>query len=255
MVFGIEYRTALVGSLLAITVLAMSGPGAAAPTSAPQPVAGDVLTSPAEVSERLPSHGDGGGGHADKVREVGRAPVAPDGDAGEEAESGEDEAEEGASVIGDWWGLGNEANETPYLGLAEFGVVLLGLGLGGYTLGKRTGRLPPRYRRYLLPAHEWTMVVGTALTVPHFLAVDEWEGFGLLVGVLLGVEVLSGLYGRYLHRHVSRLGRGSEGSPILGRVIAISKATLFSRWRQVHVLLTLVTGLVLVLHIVTSLGE
>jgi|GEM_PF-4747980 len=174
--------------------------------------------------------------------------------AGEEFET-EDEDEDRATLLGDWWGLGGEAQETPYVGLVELGVVVLTLGLGGYLLGKRASVVPPQYRRYLLPAHEWSMLLGTALTVPHFLAVEEWEGLGFAVGVLLGIEVVSGVYGRHLHRHVIRLERGHESASIVGNVLSLSKRTVFSRWRWVHRSLTVVTAVVLVLHIVTAIGD
>jgi hypothetical protein len=167
----------------------------------------------------------------------------------------EEETEEGRSVIGDWWGLGGEAQETAYMGLVELGVVVLTLGLGGYMLAKRTSVVPAQYRRYLLPAHEWSMLLGTALTAPHFFGVEEWEGLGFAVGVLLAIEVASGLYGYYLHRHVIRLGRGDESPVILGTILALSKKMVFSRWRWIHRSLTVVTAVVLVLHIVTALGE
>lgn len=174
----------------------------------------------------------------------------------EEAEGGEGEDDEaGARVISEWWGLGGEAREAPYLGLAELGVTLLAVGLVGYSAGKRTGVLPVRFRRYLLPAHEWTMLAGTALTGPHFLAVEEWEGLGVVLGLLLGVEILSGLYGRHLHRHVIRLGRGDEPASLVGRLVEMSKATMFSRWRRIHVSLTVLTAVVLVLHVVTAVGD
>lgn len=99
------------------------------------------------------------------------------------------------------------------------------------------------------------MLLGTALTVPHFFAVEDWEGLGFAVGVLLAIEVASGLYGRHLHRHVIRLGRGDESPRVLGRVIQLSKDTLFTRWRWLHRSLTVLTALVLVLHILTAIGE
>lgn len=170
---------------------------------------------------------------------------------------GEDEDEDedaGASFLGDWLGLGGEAKETPYIGLVELGVLVLTLGLGGYMIGKRSSLVPVQYRRHLLPAHEWSMLVGTALTAPHFFAVEEWEGLGFAVGVLLAIEVASGLYGRHLHRHVIRLSRGNETSPIFGYLLDVSKDTVFDRWRWIHRSLTVVTAVVLVLHVATALG-
>ncbi|MFB6102494.1 MAG: hypothetical protein ABEJ73_07995 [Haloplanus sp.] len=172
-----------------------------------------------------------------------------------EGEEREEDGETGAGVLGEWWGLGGEASEAPYVGLAELGVVLLVIGVGGYSAGKRTSVVPTKYRRRLLQAHEWTVLTGTALTLPHFVAVEEWGGLGLLVALLLAVEVASGLYGRHLHRHVIRLGRGGETPSLVGRTVAMTKRTLFSRWRRVHVVLTVATGIVLVLHIVTAVGE
>lgn len=170
-------------------------------------------------------------------------------------DSGESEDETGRNLIGDWWGLGGETGEAPYIGIAEIGIVLLVVGVLGYSIVKRNSIVPVRLRRYQLPTHQWVMLVGTALTLPHFVAVEEWEGVGLILGVLLGVEVVSGLYGRYLHRHVIRLGRGAERAPILGTALNVTKEMLFTRWRQVHVLLTVVTGLALVLHVVTAVGD
>ncbi|WP_246989536.1 hypothetical protein [Halorientalis marina] len=173
---------------------------------------------------------------------------------GEDAEdSGEDET--GASLIGDWWGLGGEVSEAPYIGVVEAGVVFLVVGVLGYSLAKRKRLLPVRFRRYQLQTHQWIVLLGTGLTLPHFIAVEEWEGLGLAVAVLLGVEVMSGLYGRYLHRHVVRLGRGDETPSVVGRLLTVTKETLFSRWRRVHVLLTVVTAIVLVLHIITAIGD
>ena len=176
---------------------------------------------------------------------------------GEEEEDTEDseEDETGASLVGDWWGLGGEVNEAPYIGVVEAGVVFLVVGVLGYSLVKRKRLLPVRYRRYQLQIHQWVVLIGTGLTLPHLIAVEEWEGLGLAVAVLLGVEVMSGLYGRYLHRHVVRLGRGDETPSVVGRLMTVTKETLFSRWRRVHVLLTVVTALVLVLHIITAIGD
>ncbi|WP_306712213.1 hypothetical protein [Haloarcula sp. H-GB4] len=176
---------------------------------------------------------------------------------GEESEDAEDsdEDETGASLIGDWWGIGGEVSEAPYIGVVEAGIVFLVLGVLGYSIVKRKRLLPVQYRRYQLQTHQWVVLIGTALTLPHFIAVEEWEGLGLGVAVLLGVEVASGLYGRYLHRHVVRLGRGDETPSVVGRVLTVTKETLFSGWRRVHVLLTVVTAIVLVLHIITAIGD
>lgn len=170
-------------------------------------------------------------------------------------EVGEEDEEASTNLIGDWWGLGGEANEAPFIGVAEGGVVLLVVGVLGYSVAKRKRLLPTQYRRYQLQAHQWVVLIGTALTLPHFVAVEEWEGFGLAVGVLLGIEVVSGLYGRYLHRHVIRLGRGDETPAVVDRLLTVTKETLFSRWRRVHVLLTVVTGLAIVLHVVIAVGD
>lgn len=64
-------------------------------------------------------------------------------DENEGVEAGGKEAEDGATVIGDWWGLDGEARETPYVELVELGVLLFGVGLGRYSLGKRTRLVPP----------------------------------------------------------------------------------------------------------------
>ena len=178
-------------------------------------------------------------------------------DAEEEGEDIEDEEEdeEGVSLIGDWWGLGGEVSEASYIGVVEVGVVFLVVGVLGYSLVKRKQLIPVQYRRYQLQTHQWIVLIGTALTLPHFIAVEEWEGLGLAVAVLLGIEVVSGLYGRYLHRHVVRLGRGNETPSVVGRLLTVTKETLFSRWRRIHVLITVVTAIVLVLHIITVIGD
>lgn len=178
---------------------------------------------------------------------------AVDEEDGEEDEE-EKAEEEGVGPLGDWWGLGGEVNEAPYVGLVELGAALLVVGVGGYAGGKRTDAMPTRWRRHLLPAHEWTMLAGVVLTVPHFLAVEEWEGLGLLVALLLGVEVASGVYGRHLHRHVVRLDRGEEPAPLVGRIVKTTRAAVFSHWRVAHVLLTAATFATLVAHVLTATG-
>ncbi|MGQ4557374.1 hypothetical protein [Halobellus sp. GM3] len=105
-----------------------------------------------------------------------------DGEEGEDAEDS-DEDETGASLIGDWWGLGGEVNEAPYIGVVEAGIVFLVLGVLGYSIVKRKRLLPVQYRRYQLQTHQWVVLIGTALTLPHFITVEEWEGLGLAVAV------------------------------------------------------------------------
>jgi hypothetical protein len=177
---------------------------------------------------------------------------------GEEGESDgerDEEDEEGVAVLGEWWGLGGEASEAPYVGLVELGVVLLAVGMLGYSAGKRTGLVPNEHRRRLLQLHEWTVLAGVALTVPHFVAVEEWEGVGLVVAILLAVEVASGVYGRHLHRYVVRMGRGDDSSAVAARLVGLSNRVLFRRWRRVHVLLTVATAASIALHVVTAVGE
>lgn len=233
-----NFRRGLIGVVLLVTIVGTSGVGVAQTASSPG-MNGMVSTNLEDVSDDL--------GQQAISTDTG-AQVE---DVGEEAE----EEEEGGTVLGEWWGLGGETEETPYIGLVELGVVLLALGLGGYMLAKRISIVPAHYRRYLLPAHEWSMLLGTALTAPHFFAVEEWNGYGFAVGVLLGIEVISGLYGRHLHRHVIRLGRGDESPSIFGNFLALSKEAMFSRWRWIHRSLTVVTAVVLILHIVTAIGE
>ena len=235
----------LTAVVLVVLVTALAGLASAQPAS----------DAPALGDRQGLTHGD-----ADQTPSAlpAQSAVPMDADEGgtEDAEDREEEEDdEGASLVGDWWGLGGEATETAYVGLVEAGVLLLVLGLGGYSIGKRSSFVPPQYRRYLLPAHQWTMLIGTALTAPHFFGVEEWEGLGFAVGVLLAIEVVSGLYGRYLHRHVIRMGRGEETAPVVDYLLSLSKQTVFSRWRRIHVLLTLVTGVVLVMHIVTAVGD
>lgn len=251
----ISRRVIIIGSLFLVAMIVLSGSGAAHSGTSSQNIEAKYLTTPPETLDSLPIQSDRLGAQIAEVQKAEQAADESEEWEGDEAEEEDSDKKAGATLLGDWWGLGGEVAETPYIGLVEIGVIILGIGLGGYTLGKRTSLLPSQYRRYLLPAHEWTMLVGTGLTVPHFFVVEEWEGLGFLVGILLAVEVLSGFYGRHLHRHVIRIDRGSETDPLLGRLIEISKETLFSRWRQVHISLTLVTGLVFILHIVTAIGE
>lgn len=244
-VFG-SLRRGLIGCLLLILIVGTSGVVVAHPASSSPGV--DSISS--ESLEGAPDHLGQQVISPDPVPQVEQVEAE-----GEEAETeGGESGEGGQSLIGDWWGLGEEAQETAYMGLVELGVVILTIGLGGYMLAKRTSIVPAQYRRYLLPAHEWSMLLGIALTAPHFFGVEEWEGLGFAVGVLLAIEVISGLYGYYLHRHVIRLGRGDESPAILSNVLALSKKTVFSRWRWIHRSLTVVTAVVLVLHIVTAIG-
>lgn len=219
-------RIVLLGLLL-VCVLPGAGQAAAAPR--PETVDGPVAASEPETLDR--------GALADR-----------------DAEEREDD-ETGARVIPEWWSLGGEAAEAPYMGLVELGVAVLVVGLAGYSIGKRTSIVRRRYRRYLLGTHEWAMLAGTALVTPHFFAVEEWEGLGFLVGVLLAIEVLSGLYGRHLHRHVIRLNRGGETAPLAGRLLDVSKRSVLSRWRRIHVLLTVLTATTLVVHVVTAIAD
>ncbi|ERJ07799.1 hypothetical protein HLRTI_000183 [Halorhabdus tiamatea SARL4B] len=245
-------RLSVIGSLLLVMIVGAAGVGAAqsATSSAESEIQSTMVASGSDgmVVPAQPEEWVGPTRPTAQIEE----PIA---DEDENEADTEDETEGGSMLLGEWWGLGGEANEAPYIGLVEIGVVILTLGLGGYMLGKRTSLVPIQYRRYLLPAHEWSMLLGTVLTVPHFLAVEEWEGLGLAVGVLLAVEVVSGVYGRHLHRHVIRLGRGDESPSIFGAVIETSNETLFSRWRWIHRSLTVVTAIVLVAHIVTAIGD
>ena len=227
--------------LILVLLLVVSGVGTAQAGASPVNAESAAAQSvhPSEQSFSLVEDVDGSSGEEE------------DGEDAEDAE--EDEA--GPSLIGDWWGLGGEVSEAPYIGVVEAGVVFLAVGVFGYSLAKRKQLLPVRYRRYQLQTHQWIVLIGTGLTLPHFIAVEEWEGLGLMVAILLGIEVVSGLYGRYLHRHVVRLGRGDETPSVVGRLLTVTKETLFSRWRRIHVLLTVVTAIVLVLHIITAIGD
>lgn len=241
----------LIWCVLLILIVGTSGAVGAHPASSSP--GGDSISS--KSFEGAPDQFEQQVRSPDPVPQVEQVEVKDvEGETESEEENGEDE-EGGGSVIGDWWGLGEEAQETAYMGLVELGVVILTVGLGGYMLAKRTSIVPVQYRRYMLPAHEWSMLLGTALTAPHFFGVEEWEGLGFAVGVLLAIEVISGLYGYYLHRHVIRLGRGNESPTILSNVLALSKRAVFSRWRWIHRSLTVVTAVVLVLHIVTAIGD
>lgn len=73
------------------------------------------------------------------VQSTGQGSDVPfDSDDGEEGELEEDENgadEDGISIVGEWWGLGGEASEAPYIGLVELGVTVLAVGVTGYSLG------------------------------------------------------------------------------------------------------------------------
>lgn len=178
----------------------------------------------------------------------------------QEEEEDENEAESenggaGAGIVPEWWGFGGEAAEAAYVGLAELGVTALLIGVLGYSVGKRTGIVPPKYRLRSLKLHEGTMLVGTALTVPHFLLTEDEGGIGTLVVFFLAVEVASGFYGRHLHRHVVRMGRGEATPAVVGSVFDVTNRVLFRRWRTIHVWLTVVTALVIALHVLTAVGD
>ena len=158
-----------------------------------------------------------------------------------------------AQILPEWWGLGGNATETPYIGLAELGVTLLIIGVLGYSMGKRLSLVPPRHRVRLLKAHELTMLVGVALTLPHFFTA-EWEGTGLLVGIFFAAEVSSGVYGRHLHRYVVRFGRKNEQSVLFSSIFDMTNRTVFRRWHKAHVWLTILTAIILAIHIVTSIS-
>ena len=159
----------------------------------------------------------------------------------------------GSQILPEWWGLGGNARETPFIGLAELGVTLLIVGVLGYSAGKRFSLVPPRHRLRLLKTHESTMLVGVALTLPHFFS-SEWGGTGLLVGIFFAIEVSSGIYGRHLHRYVVRLGRRNEQSVLFSSLFDMTNRTVFRRWHKVHVRLTIITTIVLFIHIVTAVG-
>lgn len=252
-------RVALLGFVLLATIAGTGTPAGADPPPADHvrsdrgPLALDGQYRPAADTAGYLSNGEEGDeGEDESGGEEAPGAEGEDGNGGE-GERGDDGA--GTRVVGEWWGLGGEASEAPYVGLAELGVVLLVVGVGGYSAGKRTSVVPGRHRRRLLQAHEWVVLSGTALTVPHFLFVEEWAGLGFLVGVLLGFEVLSGLYGRHLHRHAVRLGRGQERASLVGRVVAVTNERMLSRWRRVHVSLTLVTAIAIALHVLTAVGD
>ncbi len=160
----------------------------------------------------------------------------------------------GSHILPEWWGLGGRATEAAFIGLVELGVTVLVIGVLGYSVGKRTGVVPPKYRLRLLKLHEGTMLVGVALIVPHVLFAEEGGGFGSLAVLFIGVEVVSGFYGRHLHRHVVRMGRGDATPVAVGSMFDMTNRMVFRRWRKIHVSLTVVTALVIVLHIVTAVG-
>lgn len=168
-----------------------------------------------------------------------------------EEEEEEEGGKENAQILPEWWGLGEDAQEAAYVGLAELGVALILIGMVGYSTGKRLNLVPSQFLLPFLRFHESLTLLGVLCTTPHFLFVGEWEGLGFLTGILLFIEVVSGLYGRYLHKHVVQLGRGEEQPFLLGRLFHLTKKVVLKRWRHIHIWLTFITVLVLGSHILT----
>lgn len=65
----------------------------------------------------------------------------------------------------------------------ELGVVLFALGVLEYSVINRNRLLPVPYRRYQLQMNKWVNLIGTALTLPQFIAVEGSERLGPAVAV------------------------------------------------------------------------
>ncbi|AIF70165.1 hypothetical protein PAP_08925 [Palaeococcus pacificus DY20341] len=159
-----------------------------------------------------------------------------------------------------------ENDEAQFAGLAEAGFIIITAGILFYSIIKRTPFidykkgsfsinlnhempfLEVRAPLYPLDIHHFLVVLGSLLTIPHFISCQDYSTpfglTGLLLGFALLIENASGFYGRYLHAKVERLRR-EVSSPYLKE--ALKK---FRRWRELHIVWTVVMYLILALHLV-----
>jgi|GEM_PF-5545035 hypothetical protein len=159
-----------------------------------------------------------------------------------------------------------EEDEAGYAGLAEFGFVLITIGIVLYSLVKRTPFIAFKKEKEisihlsatmpfvkiafplsLLDIHHVFTIIGSLLTVPHFLSCNDYSTpfglTGLLLGIVLLGENISGFYGRYLHGKIERLRRQIE-HPLLKELLK-----KFRAWRTFHIAWTILLYLLLALHV------
>ncbi|MBO8174863.1 MAG: hypothetical protein H0Z18_06350 [Thermococcus sp.] len=83
--------------------------------------------------------------------------------------------------------------------------------------------------------------------MPHFLSCQDYTTpfgiTGLLLGVSLLIENVSGFYGRYLHAKIERL-RVKVDNPLLKELLK-----KFRLWRKLHITWTVIMYLLLALHV------
>ncbi len=161
----------------------------------------------------------------------------------------------------------DEEEEDLYVGLAQYGFILITIGILFYSITKRTSLMEikksPNFDfswldnsiKLKLPIsslgiHQIIVVIGSVLTVPHFFSCTEYEGLfgfsGLLLGVLILLENLSGFYGSYLHSRVEKLRIKIDKS---GLEYLLKK---FRLWRKIHILGTFLMYLTLAIHIILA---
>ncbi|USH00178.1 hypothetical protein K1720_01490 [Thermococcus argininiproducens] len=159
-----------------------------------------------------------------------------------------------------------ENNEAQFGELAGAGFIVITAGIVLYSIIKGTSFVEYRKGSFsielsqemsflkarvplsLLDIHHILVVIGSLLTLPHFISCQDYSTpaglTGLLLGFILLIENVSGFYGRYLHAKVEKLRR-EVNNPYL-------KGTLkkFRIWRELHIAWTLVMYFLLVLHVI-----
>lgn len=156
--------------------------------------------------------------------------------------------------------------EAEYGSLAGFGFVLITIGTVFYSLGKRTNLmdfkkgekiqislhstmpfLKIRFPLSLFDTHHILVVIGSVLTIPHYLSCEEYntlfEYTGLYMGIVLIIENVSGFYGRFLHVKIERL-RSQINHPFLKELLK-----KFRVWRTIHIFFTILLYVLLACHI------
>lgn len=159
-----------------------------------------------------------------------------------------------------------EEEEAGYGGLARFGFVLITIGVVFYPLVKRAPLidlkkskemrisihstmpfLRVKFPLRLLEVHHILVIIGSALTLPHFISCNDYGNpfglTGLLLGIALLVENISGFYGRYLHVKIERL-RKQVNNSLLKEFLK-----KFRAWRTVHSVGTILLYILLAVHV------
>ncbi|ALM74975.1 conserved membrane hypothetical protein [Thermococcus barophilus] len=159
-----------------------------------------------------------------------------------------------------------ESEEAQFGGLAEVGFAVITAGIVLYSVVKRTPFIEYKKGHFfiavnpempflrlraplsLLDIHHLLVILGSLMTLPHFISCQDYSTpaglTGLLLGFILLIENISGFYGRYLHAKVEKLRR-EISNPYLKE--ALKK---FRRWREFHIAWTVVMYIILVLHVI-----